>query len=473
MDGENETPAKRTDPHWFKLVFSEYRRRWHTWQGLLLLITLAGGSAGYAVLNFCGEMPLPTKIAAPISAVTLAIIGWAIATRVPRCARGTIGIALVFTYDDESQAKRLRADFVQKLREHFRKWHSQPAVDIVEFPEWLSEKLVRYDEDQLMRLATKARCLLLLSGQAKVRSLDTKVHVIEFKGLVRHRPIEQKTQRTFAEEFRELFPKSVVSAFKGDFIAMAVTAEWLDVVARYIVSSAAALSGDMDYSASQFRELINRLKEPTNFEIVNKIRKRLPIRLASVLKAKLSQLYDEYARAREKKWLTQMESIASELEKLEPGCYAALVSAALVQFSLYRNVERAKQLIEKCAIVEDAAWMWSKAFLHAYEGDLDSAYRTYLKAFAAPSENTRLAVECEEFIHLVLEEERDRQQLLFALGMINHRAKGDLTSAKADFETFVKWASRERRFPTQVDAAEKWIREIRNEPKANPLRRNA
>ncbi len=418
-------------------------------------------------------MTLWVKVAAPIAAVIFAIIGWVIAIRIPRCARGTIGIALAFTYDDESQAKRLRADFIQKLRDHFRSWHAQPPVDIVEFPEWLSEKVSQYDEAQMQRISMKARCLLLLSGQAKVRSLDAKVHVIEFKGLVRHRPLEQNTQRRFAAEFTELLPKSVVSAFKGDFIAMAVTAEWIDVVARYIVSSAAALSGDMDYSASQFRELIQQLKEPTNFEIVNKIRKRLPNRLTSVLTAKLGQLYDQYARDREKKWLTQMESVAFELDTLEPGCYSAVVSTALVQFTLYRNVQKAKQILEKCSTVDDAAWMWSKAFLHAYEGDLDSAYRMYLKAFSALSANPRLAVQCEEFIHLVLEDEPENQQLLFALGIINHRAKADLNSARVDFENFVKWARREGRFSIQVDAAEKWIREIRKEPKAKRSRQKS
>ena len=115
--------------------------------------------------------------------------------------------------------------------------------------------------------------------------------------------------------------------------------------------------------------------------------------------------------------------------------------------------------------------MWSKAFLLAYEGDLEASYRMYQLAFPVSSENMRLAVQCEEFIHLVIEEEPDRKQLLFALGLINYRAKGDSEAAKTDLENFVKWAKRESQFVTQVEAAEKWIREIRNQPKARPKSR--
>ena len=179
MDGGHDESTKKVGFEAIKIALLVIRRRWHSWQGLVILIVLAGALATYCVSNFLNDIPTLAKVSVTVVAITLVSIGWAFAIRVPRCSRGAIGIVLAFAYDDESQAKRLRADFIQKLRQQFHSWHSHPPVNIVEFPEWLSEKVVLYNEDQLRQIANKAQCLLLLSGQAKVRLLDSKVHVIE------------------------------------------------------------------------------------------------------------------------------------------------------------------------------------------------------------------------------------------------------------------------------------------------------
>ena len=59
----------------------------------------------------------------------------------------------------------------------------------------------------------------------------------------------------------------------------------------------------------------------------------------------------------------------------------------------------------------------------------------------------------------IIEQEPDKYWLYFCLGMINHRYKGDLVSARRDFQQFLDRADRTR-FPRQVAATERWTEEI-------------
>jgi len=140
--------------------------------------------------------------------------------------------------------------------------------------------------------------------------------------------------------------------------------------------------------------------------------------------------------------------------------YQTRQSAAVCAFLLHRNIPLARREYEACRDVDDASWRYGEAFLAAYEGDLDRAYRWYRDAFSAPLLEETIPIQCEEFIQIVLEAEPEKYWLAFCLGLINHRAKGDLVAARRDFEAFLGCAEREGRFPNQIRAAMEWIREI-------------
>lgn len=104
-------------------------------------------------------------------------------------------------------------------------------------------------------------------------------------------------------------------------------------------------------------------------------------------------------------------------------------------------------------------WRYSDAFLLAYDGDLEGAYRSYRRAFESPLDDPTVPTQCEEFIQTVLDQEPERAWLFFCLGLINHRAKGDLAAARADFQRFVDNADPDR-FQKQIGIARTWIGEI-------------
>jgi hypothetical protein len=128
-------------------------------------------------------------------------------------------------------------------------------------------------------------------------------------------------------------------------------------------------------------------------------------------------------------------------------------------FILRRDLEGARREIESCKGTPDALWLFSLAFIPAYEGNLDDAYRSYQKAFARPLSDQSAVGQVEEFIQRVIDEEPDRPWLYFCLGLINHKAKFDLASAETDFQKFLSGVDHTR-FPRQVEAAKKWLSEI-------------
>ena len=126
---------------------------------------------------------------------------------------------------------------------------------------------------------------------------------------------------------------------------------------------------------------------------------------------------------------------------------------------MHRDLETARSEIRACRNSQDAAWRYSEAFLHAYDGDLQRAYVSYRNAFDSPLNDRTVPTQCEEFIQAIIEEEPDRTWLYYCLGLINHRAKGDPEAAIKDFRRFVDEVDNER-FARHVRYARRWIDEI-------------
>lgn len=165
---------------------------------------------------------------------------------------------------------------------------------------------------------------------------------------------------------------------------------------------------------------------------------------------------------RELAGLWEAERYVACLRVYAPEHYGARLCAAICAFVLHKDGTTAMAEIAACKRIEDGGWRYSEAFLLAYEGDLEGAYRAYSAAFHAPLGDITVPIQCEEFIHGVLEAEPERYWLYYSLGLINHRAKRDLAAAVMDFNKFVTMAD-SARFKKQIAAARKWVSEIQVE----------
>lgn len=388
---------------------------------------------------------------------------WWHSTRLPKAPKGQIGFAVAIRAENQNQAKKLKADFIKRLRELVAEWTSSCPVCLLDLGEAPVELLIEQPLAHPRHIHAQTNCHFLIWGDAKERDIDGPKHVLELEGSVMHGPVSNETIAKISAEFRDLFPRRVHLGKEKDLFNFQFTAEWIDAVAQYLIGIASHISGDLDYAESVFLRLHQKLhgQSPSNLPQIAKIRTRLPARIAEVYKAKLGALNMKHRLKRSPDILLESEAVLTQLEKWEPSYYGLHLCRAMCHFQFRRDINAAFATLKKCEQIEDGTWLWSKAFLEVYIADLDAAYRTYTKAFAAKLSDPTVPIQCEEFIYLVLDEEPEKGQLFYALGLINLRSKHDLVSARRDLAQFLDWIERSStHMPDQVIAARKWISEI-------------
>lgn len=114
-----------------------------------------------------------------------------------------------------------------------------------------------------------------------------------------------------------------------------------------------------------------------------------------------------------------------------------MMGLAICEFVLRKNVSAAHKLITQSRDDANATWLYSRAFLHAYQGKMEEAVKDYRNAFKGPVPDQSVPVQCEEFIQIVLGKEPDKVQLHFCLGLINYHAKSDYEVAAKDLCEFL------------------------------------
>lgn len=158
-------------------------------------------------------------------------------------------------------------------------------------------------------------------------------------------------------------------------------------------------------------------------------------------------------------YLKDMRRFLDVVQEIDPSHYGGHLLKGIYLFLSSRDIESAKKEIRKAKNSRDAAWLWSSAFLDAYDGRVEDAHKTYQRAFRGlVSDNTALQV--ETFIVDVLNFEPDKIQLWYCLGMINYFYKEDWQSARNDFQNFCEKAESTGRFTKSVEFAKKYLLEI-------------
>lgn len=239
-------------------------------------------------------------------------------------------------------------------------------------------------------------------------------------------------------------------------------AQYTDIAARFVMGLAAAVSGDFVYAEELLLDAeakvtthVKQAEGTPPSVLLDRIRQCL----IELYQWRLSGLSREYRATRDRAFLEEQERIGLKLFARTPNDYSLRLLRTLAAFMLRRDLSAARREIDACRGIEDGTWMYGEAFLLAYEGDLEGAYRAYRRAFESPLFDPNVPVECEDFIQTVLDEEPDKPWLYYCLGLLNYRAKGDLEAARGDFTRFIETADRVR-FSKQIDIARKWLREI-------------
>ena len=114
-------------------------------------------------------------------------------------------------------------------------------------------------------------------------------------------------------------------------------------------------------------------------------------------------------------YLEKIKFCIDLVSELDPRNYLGGINRATHLFLSTRNTRDAKRILQKVKNQQDSSWQFSLAFLEAYDGNLEAAYKTYQKAFRG-AYHDHIPNQVEDFIHTVLDEEPDKIQFWYCLG---------------------------------------------------------
>lgn len=426
---------------------------------------------GYYVVLFIllvlVELPIlvSTKSSLILSFLLFIITGgflyiiWRFTRSIPKTKKKKVGFVISITCDDEDEAKKIRQDFIFTLQRLIKEGKTGTTFQFIEAPSYISETIVDIEDAQKLRI--HARAHFLLFGRVRVRELDKKMHhYIELDGVVAHKPIPEDISNEISKEFAELLPRKVAIPTENDLLAFQFASEWAEVVAKYIIGIAAAVSGDLPYAEQLFENALSKAqKSEHEFPVFEKLRERLPLRLFEIYEARARNSYEKWVATKDQH---EIENIGSMIAKIDFSRYkniSIMHLKSIYHFLTDRNVTMAKECLNEIGKKNrNSAWHLNMAFLDAYETDLKSSIRHYRRAITMPVQ-FELIYKVEDFIYYIATLENDKYQLYYCLGFYNWKIKGDYLQAIKDLETFLESGNAEE-YPTERELAKNWLKEL-------------
>lgn len=426
---------------------------------LVLFVFIGGGILAYNIDIF--DVPSQISQAEWVLIVGVSILflfGWFASSRPRKTLAGKIGIVIAIACETEKEEVRLRADFVDALREKIV--HSnRKQFDVYELSQYHARKC--QSVENAIRYLKDTHAHLIIFGRCRLRNHRGKsTYMVDFQEAIRHAEVPSEVSQQLKQDMQLAFPTRMLFPEQNELEGFEATKEIFGIASQFTLGIASLLSGDpltaFDLHHSAFRETHDRLEVDDNSLVELK---RFKARLAECLVLSGLHATRVYYKNKSDGYLDKMARYLDVVQEIDPGNYDAHLVRAICLFLQNEDIEGARQEIKKAKNERNAAWQYSEAFLVAYEGRLEEAHKIYKRAFkGVVAEETPLDV--EEFIGDVLARRPDKIQLWYCLGMINYFLKADLQAGEKDFLKFLKAAAPQGAFPISVDFAKKYLLEI-------------
>jgi tetratricopeptide (TPR) repeat protein len=260
-------------------------------------------------------------------------------------------------------------------------------------------------------------------------------------------------------EMSSVLPLKVDIDFNADLEGFEVTSEQIAAAAKYIVAVAYFLSNapreavQLLQSLQQTAPSVEQRQLPQSRQLSELVERRLcdfQLHHASVL-------HFEWRHSHQRHLIEEVERILQSLplQSKQRGDVRNL--QAMCAFILRGDTTTAQDTFVLLSRAEpgNPIWVYSLAFLCAYDGDLEKAHRLYKKAFEL-DDSAALSIEIEEFVAWCAEAHSERPQLFYCLGYINGRQKKDAQRALSDFKRFIELAD-PNLYRRRIDLARRFI----------------
>lgn len=431
--------------------------RWHTKLGLIILETFVSFSLlGLTINHFSTTISILISISISIGI----LLAWLYSIRIPKTSKNKVGFLVAITCNDIQEKIKIDNDFIEPLHRLIKSGQNGNTFDFIVLNQYQSKKIISNDDAEKVRL--KANAHFMVYGHVRLRNInDVDTHIIELEGIVSHNQVDNNATTAFSQEFAELLPRRVHASTVNDVIFLQLTSEWTEVVAKYIIATAAALSGDLEYSEQLYKEIKTKLPlMESKIPVYTQLKQRVPLKLSEINLIKSQRNFDAWVRNRKDMTLLQdAERLLNELLPEHQLLDAVKTLKALNCFLLKRDTQGALDLLNSInKRLRNQVWHLNVAFIFAYTQKLNNAARSYRIA-SVESSNASTLSQVEDFIVWMIEQEPDKFYLYYALGYFNWKIKGDITMAKSDFEKFLSHPLAKLSFPKEAEISNDFIKE--------------
>ncbi|WP_319478435.1 hypothetical protein [Marispirochaeta aestuarii] len=382
---------------------------------------------------------------------------WLFYRRLPRVKGKEIGIIFAIANDTEYIKDKIKKDFIEQVLEQIRKIGLDIKIHVLS--EYHTEKLLR-NHSLLLRYHRKTNARFILVGKARVRVHKKKdAYAIELNESVMHGNINNELRRELIEDMLSIFPRISMINLEEEFTGFQLTSNIFSFGSLYIIGLSLLYSNRIKEAYEIHRRVlfypitvaqkflsarIDKIKNSTKQIIIEEIR---------------LQVYEEYNKD-DRIDFKKIGSLISEAECLNHENYNLFTLQAIYYFKV-KDLEKSFAALHKASRVSDGdyTWIYSEAFLYGYVGELDKAYTCYKKGFRHNAVKN-VHIQCEDFILDVLEEEPEKYQLNYCLGLLYYFHHNDFVLAKERFEKFIEQGMKSGEYDRYIEFARNYIEEI-------------
>lgn len=358
--------------------------------------------------------------------------------RLPRAKRNTV--AALFVIDAEST--KLYDDVRYKLAEAFSEIQSPTEIAFSAVC-IQAKRLRKYNlqkVDDAIEVLQKCQCQFLI----KVRyTVDDVNNAEDFSLAINygavHPRFAKSVERVFAYDLSSLCESVRKKRFtKAEIIdTFEFTAQALLYTCRYLLGFICLLVEDNENARILLAELRQEL-------YAKGLTDDFSIMLARMTNQRLYAVYshaatienDKFRKDQDHSHLVRFKYNLDLANEIIPDTFFYNINMAYYYVIEEGDGKSAKACIDKCRqSKEQKIWLYSDAFLSAYFGNApQTIYSKYKKAFAIKYDLNRLA----EYIEMVLEKEKTKTRLYFALGLLYEKI-GDPIKMKKSFANYLKY----------------------------------
>ena len=381
----------------------------------------------------------------------------------PKNKKNKIGILVAINSENDKQKVRMKIDFIDGMKNTVVKNNLDDLLNISYLQDYKANKvreiLSGYNQVKIkqnnrtiidhkstkeykryVKFQNKTKFHLIIYGQIIERNDIENKYILNLDAIVIHKPLNMNISNNLARDFQKIFPQEISFYEKLEFSCFQSAKENVFLASRYIIGTAALLSGDPFTAYQVHKNLLADLKNTTfeNLNTKNIDIKYIESRLIKLLATELVQQSRYYQILKGDN--ISAKSLLDQAEQIDNHNYDILILRSYYFVVIDGDFIKA---LESCRIAKNYSngngiWLYNMAFLFMAMNNFKEGYSCYKKIKESKFTDELLTInQCIEFNENYFKVNSFHYQSLFILGYLYYFKIDNLPMALEKFELFI------------------------------------